>query len=50
MSQRLSGIFFYDEDHVDYVGRVVISSHQKFLIEKVEDEDVIYTDYFLTAP
>ena len=32
---------------MDYVGCFVISSRQKSLIEKVEDEDVSYTDYFL---
>ncbi len=32
--------FFHDEDYVDYVGCFVIASDQKFLIERVEDEDV----------
>ena len=31
----------HDEDHVNYVGYLVIALDQKLLIEMVEDEDVM---------
>ena len=34
------GDFFHDEDHGDDVGYLVIALDQKFLIERLEDEDV----------
>ena len=42
--------YLHEEDHVDYVGGIVTTSDQKFLIVMVEDEDAGYADYFLTAP
>ena len=32
--------YFHEEDYGDYVGYFVIASDQKFLVERVEDEDV----------
>ena len=32
--------YFQNEDYVDYVGYFAIASDQKFLVERVEDEDV----------
>ena len=32
--------YFRKEDYVDYVGYSLIASVQKFLVERVEDEDV----------